>query len=106
MYAAAPASGECFYLWLLLTGIYGAISFQDLRIVDGVVYATFRQACIALGLLEDDGEWHHCLKEAANLQTGWTLHQLFTSILLHCHPSSLPSYSPRGPVDRVLCPYL
>ena len=34
-----------------------------------------------------DREWHHCLREAANLQTQWTLHQLFTSILLHCHPT-------------------
>src|SRR6266581_6121862 len=87
MYAAAPALGERFYLRLLLTAVRGAIGFESLRTIDGVVHPTFHQACIALGLLEDDGEWRLCLREAAGLQTGWTLRQLFTSILLHCHPT-------------------
>lgn len=87
MYAAAPASGERFYLRLLLTVVRGATGFESLRTVDGVVHPTFRQACLARGLLEDDGEWRLCLAEAADLQTGWTLRQLFTSILLHCQPT-------------------
>jgi len=38
--------------------------------VNGHRYATCREACIALELLEDDGEWHQCLDEACTVQVG------------------------------------
>ena len=38
--------------------------------MDGVVYASFKDACIAKRLLEDDKEWIQCLEEAAAMQTG------------------------------------
>ena len=70
MYAAPPNSGERFYLRLLLTKVKGATSFEHLRTVSGEVYATHKLACLRLGLLEDDSEWHQCLKEGAELETG------------------------------------
>lgn len=70
MYAAPPNSGERFYLRLLLTKVRGATSFEHLRTVAGEVYATYKLACLRLGLLEDDSEWHQCLKEGAELETG------------------------------------
>ena len=70
MYAAPPNSGERFYLRLLLTKVRGATSFEHLRTVSSEVYATYKLACLRLGLLEDDSEWHQCLKEGAELQTG------------------------------------
>ncbi|OBZ89403.1 hypothetical protein A0J61_02534 [Choanephora cucurbitarum] len=54
MYYCTPTAGERFFLRLFLTVVRGPTSFQDLRTVKGVVYATFREACQALHLIEDD----------------------------------------------------
>jgi hypothetical protein len=63
MYYAHPSSGECFFLCLLLTAVKGATSFEHLHTMDDVVYNTFKEACFARGLLEDDREWIQCLEE-------------------------------------------
>ncbi|POS81780.1 hypothetical protein EPUL_005830, partial [Erysiphe pulchra] len=47
----------------------GATSFDDLKFVNGQRYATFKDACVARQLLEDDGAWSRCFEEAA----GWSL---------------------------------
>lgn len=70
MVFVSPNAGERYFLRLLLTISKGATSFVALRTVNGVVYNTFREACLALGLLEDDHEWHDCLAEAVEMQTG------------------------------------
>jgi hypothetical protein len=88
MYFASPASGERFYLRLLLTAVAGAQSFNDLKRVNGVPYQTYKEACYARGLLEDDREWDQCLQEAAQMQTGSALRSLFAVILLSCFPTS------------------
>jgi hypothetical protein len=88
MYFASPAQRERFYLRMLLTVVTGATSFQDLRTVNGTAYATYKQACIAMGLLQDDQEWVQCLTEAAVMQLGSSLRSLFATILLHCNPTS------------------
>ena len=46
-----------FYLRLLLVNVRGPTSFQSLRIVDGELCATYREACQRLHLLEDDVHW-------------------------------------------------
>ena len=88
MYFASPASGERFYLRTLLTVAKGVTSFQDLRTVDGILCPTFKEACLARGLLQDDQEWKQCLQEAADMQTGLQLRTLFSTLLLHCNPTS------------------
>jgi hypothetical protein len=32
--------------------------------MDGTKHDTFKDACIIMGLLEDDNEWHQALEEA------------------------------------------
>ncbi|KAF7138508.1 hypothetical protein RHSIM_Rhsim07G0140000 [Rhododendron simsii] len=86
MYFASPNCGEKFYLRLLLTIVKGPKSYKDLRTVDNVVYDTFKSACVARGLLEDDDEWVQCLEEAAIMQTGYQLRRLFCVILTQCSP--------------------
>ncbi|KAI9106962.1 hypothetical protein K1719_022490 [Acacia pycnantha] len=54
---AAPSSGEFYYLRILLTKVKGPSSYEAIRTVDGVVHPTYRAACIALGLLDDDCEF-------------------------------------------------
>ncbi|GMQ05571.1 hypothetical protein CsSME_00050547 [Camellia sinensis var. sinensis] len=86
MYFASPNCGERFYLRLLLTVVKGPKSFQSLRTVDNVVHDTFKLACIARGLLEDDEEWIQCLKEAVVIKIGYQLRRLFSIILTQCSP--------------------
>jgi hypothetical protein len=88
MYFVPPTAGEQFYLRTLLTVVKGARSFEDLRRYNTIEPCpTFHAACLARGLLEDDGEWTQCLAEASVMQTGTYLRQLFTTILLFCAPS-------------------
>jgi hypothetical protein len=55
---------------LLLTIVTGAIFYEDLRTHQGTLYPTFREACIAYSLIEDDNEWHQCLEGAKHMAVG------------------------------------
>jgi hypothetical protein len=87
MYHVHPTAGERFYLCLLLTKVKGATSWNDLRSFEGVQYPSFKEACLAQGLLEDNNEWHQCLEEARHMQTGAQLHHLFITIIRDCTPA-------------------
>jgi hypothetical protein len=87
MYHAYPTSGERFYLRLLLTTVPGATSFENLHTFEGTLHPTFKDACIAHGLLEDDSEWCQCLREARHMATGYQLHHFFVTILCDCIPT-------------------
>ena len=88
MYYIHPTAGEKFYLRLLLTTIKGATSWDDLYSFEGTQYPSFKEACIAHGLLEDDQEWHQCLEEARHMQSGRQLCHLFVTIIKDCIPSA------------------
>jgi hypothetical protein len=83
MWSASPFMGERYYLRLLLTAVRGARSFEDLRTVDGIQCETFKGACIALRLLEDDGEWIAMFRDAQGFMTGRALRHLFALALQH-----------------------
>jgi PIF1-like helicase/Helitron helicase-like domain at N-terminus len=87
MYYAHPSAGERFYLRLLLTVVKGATSYEALRTVQGVLHPTFREACIAQGLTEDDNEWHQCLEEAKHMAVGRQMRHLFVTIIKDCDPA-------------------
>jgi len=59
-----PPTGELFFLRLILLHAKGAMSYEDLRKVNGTVFNTFREACSQQGLLQDDIEWKNTLSEA------------------------------------------
>ena len=86
IYFSTQNLGERFYLRLLLTVVKGPTSFKSLCTVDGVLYETFKAACVARGLLEDDEEWIQYLREAAIMKTGRQLRRLFCIILTECAP--------------------
>ena len=73
IFYAHPASDERYYLRMLLNTIRGSTSFENIRTVNKVLYSTFKVACYALGLLDDDKEWHDCLQETSLWRFG---HQL------------------------------
>ena len=74
---------------MLLTVVQSPTSFEALRAVNNVVYGTFREACLEMGLLEDDGEWATCLQEATLIQTGFQLRSLFIRLLIGNTPTML-----------------
>jgi hypothetical protein len=47
------------------------------------VHPTFKVACLARGLLQDDTEWEQCLSEAAGVQLPRSLRQLFANLLIY-----------------------
>ena len=63
MYSISPSQIELLHLPLLLITIKGAISFEDIRTVDGKKHYIFHSACLALGFIEDDAEWECAMKE-------------------------------------------
>ncbi|CAN0875200.1 ATP-dependent DNA helicase PIF1 [Linum grandiflorum] len=67
-----PQENDVFYLRLLLTKIPGALSFADLRTVNGIVYNDYQQAWQALGLLATDDEWNEVMDFHLPLPTGAT----------------------------------
>lgn len=78
----SQSAGELYYLRLLLTHVRGAKSFNDIKTVDGFLYQTFKQACFARGLLDDDCEFIEALKEASIWADGHSLRRMFVSMLL------------------------
>ncbi|CAG8714005.1 13024_t:CDS:2, partial [Acaulospora morrowiae] len=87
LYFANPSAREIFYLRLLLTVVRGPQSFNHLKTVNNIAHPTFKDACLALGLLEDDEEWIQYLEEAAVMCSGFQLRLLFAVILIHCTPT-------------------
>ncbi|KAI9082966.1 hypothetical protein K1719_035109 [Acacia pycnantha] len=75
---STPAQGELYYLRLLLTKVRGPKNYEDIRTVNQIVYPTFREACYALGLLDDDNEYIDAIKEAAPWASGNYLRKFFT----------------------------
>lgn len=50
--------------------------------MNGNKFNTFREACYARGLLDDDNEFISTIKEASKWSTGHSLRRLFVSMLL------------------------
>ncbi len=84
MYYAHPTSDECYYLRMLLNCVKDATSYEHLRSVDGTEHNTFKDACITMGLLEDDNEWHQALEKASIWASGQQLRDMFASMLMFC----------------------
>lgn len=68
--------------------VKSATSYENIRTVDGILYDTFHQACLALGLIEDDTEWERALTEGEIWMMPRQLRNLFTRILIHCQPNN------------------
>jgi hypothetical protein len=82
MYYMHPASGELYYLRMLLMIVKEATNFADVRTYNGHVHCTFRAACEAHGLLEGDNEWILLFDEAIVSASAYQLRQLFVTVVL------------------------
>ena len=88
VYSVHPSHRECFFLRLLLLEIRGPTSFSYLRTIDGQTFNTYREACLALNLLEDDNHWDTTMAEASVSCTPISLRNLFAIILKTCEVSN------------------
>ena len=88
MYSVSPRDIERFHLRLLLLHVPGAISFEDLRTVNGEVFETFQEAADKHNLLANDNEWMRCLDEAAGVDMPSQLRQTFALICAFNKPEN------------------
>ncbi|KAK6127772.1 hypothetical protein DH2020_038481 [Rehmannia glutinosa] len=76
-----PGAGDMYYLRCLINVVRGATCHDDYKKVQGVQHRTYREACYALGLLEDDKEYIDGIVEASHWASAETLRSLFASLL-------------------------
>ncbi|XP_031127705.1 ATP-dependent DNA helicase PIF3-like [Ipomoea triloba] len=76
-----PGSGEIYYLRCLLNVVRGPTNFEDIKSYKGVIYPTFRDACYARGLLDDDKEYIDAIVEASQWSTTQSMRKLFVILL-------------------------
>ncbi|CAO3693048.1 unnamed protein product [Rhizopus stolonifer] len=81
MQYCGPNSGKKYYLRLLLTRVKGSKSFDGLKSVREVLREAFKEACVELGLTEDDNNWLFCFQETSLFATGESLLSLFVTAL-------------------------
>lgn len=72
-------------LGCFLMVVKGVKCYADVRACNGVVYATFSEACSVRGLLDDDAEWYSAFDKALKRGVGGLLCQLLVTIVFHCH---------------------
>ncbi|XP_035840386.1 uncharacterized protein LOC118487551 [Helianthus annuus] len=82
IHSVSPSTDEAYYLRILLNKVKGPTSFDDIKTVNGRVYDTFRDACYALGLLDDDSEYIEAIKEANISGSAGYIRNLFATMLL------------------------
>ncbi|XP_019158425.1 PREDICTED: uncharacterized protein LOC109155147 [Ipomoea nil] len=76
-----PGSGEIYYLRCLLNIVRGPTSFEDIKTFNGVTHLTFKDACYARGLLDDDKEYIDAINEASQWSSGHAMRKLFVILL-------------------------
>ena len=85
--AVSPVQGGRYFLRMMLTHTTGATCYDDLKQVDGIVYDTYKEACKAMGLLEDDAEWEIALEEVTGSGSSHQIRAIFAVLLQFCHPT-------------------
>ena len=83
----SPYTEDLFYQRLLLKHKTGATSFKDLRTVNGIECETFNEACVEMGLVENDRIWIECMAEASAMKMPPAMRDLFCNIIVHCNPA-------------------
>ena len=88
MYTVHPYNIEYYHLRLLLHTVRGPTSFQQLKIVDEELCATYKEVCRRRGLLEDDDHWNRALIEASITQMPKQIRDMFAIMLHMCSISN------------------
>ncbi|CAN0880288.1 ATP-dependent DNA helicase PIF1 [Linum grandiflorum] len=81
------ASGDLFYLRLLLGKVPEDLSFNHLRTYNTVLYLSYQQTCQAMGLLASDDEWDSVMAEVSRWAHPAQIRSVFVSLLIYCELS-------------------
>ncbi|XP_050340682.1 uncharacterized protein LOC126767124 [Bactrocera neohumeralis] len=84
VYTVHISNMECFCLRMLLHHVRGPTSFNDLKKYNTQDYSTFREACEARGLLENNNHWDVTLEEAAQCRSAGKMRELFAVLVATC----------------------
>lgn len=71
-----------YYLRVLLNLVRGPMSYDDIKTFNGVVYPSYKEACFARGILDDDQVFIDGLHEAAQFCFGDYLRNFFAMLIL------------------------
>jgi len=66
----------------MLTVVKGPQTYEQICKIGEVQYLTFREACFAMGFLDDDKEFIGAIREANQWSSGYFLRRLFVVMLL------------------------
>ncbi|CAN0880774.1 ATP-dependent DNA helicase PIF1 [Linum grandiflorum] len=88
IYSITTKSGDTFYLRMLLTKIPGALSYEALHTVNGILYPDYQKAYQALGLLSTDDEWNDVMSEFSHWGMRHLIRSTFISLLMFCNVTS------------------
>ncbi|CAN1831050.1 ATP-dependent DNA helicase PIF1 [Linum perenne] len=66
----------------------GALSFEHLRTVNGILCKDYQTACQALGLLSNDDEWHSVMAEVTRWAMPPLIRSTFVALLVFCEVTS------------------
>ncbi|GFX98538.1 ATP-dependent DNA helicase [Trichonephila clavipes] len=83
VYTVHVTNLECFCLRMLLHHVRGPTSFTERKIVNGQECQTYREACEARRLLENDNHWE-TMKEAVQCRSPDKIRELYATLLSSC----------------------
>ena len=83
--------GDVFYLKLLLTHDHckGVQSEAELRTIQGTPHNMCKDACIAIGILDDDKEWDDCMQEIENSVPAKRFWNIFATLVIENSPRNV-----------------
>ncbi|XP_073222581.1 uncharacterized protein [Cicer arietinum] len=77
-----PSTRELYYLRMMLTVAKGSCNYDEIKTIANHKYDTFREACFAMGFLNDDRDYIEGIKEANGWGFGHFLRKLFAIMLI------------------------
>ena len=60
----SPSTGELYYLRMMLVVDKGPTTYEQICTMNGQLYLSFREDCVAMGFLLDDKEYIGALRKA------------------------------------------
>ncbi|CAH1432511.1 unnamed protein product [Lactuca virosa] len=77
----SPKAGDIYYLRILLNKIKGPTCYEDIKKINGIVHDSYKDACYALGLLDDDREYISSINETHHWATTSFCRSLFVMLI-------------------------
>ncbi|GKC23357.1 hypothetical protein Tco_1025507, partial [Tanacetum coccineum] len=77
----SPSAGDAYFFRILLNKKKGPTSWEEIRTVDGELFNTNKDACYAMGLLDDDREYIDGITEASFWGAAHYLRSMFVMLI-------------------------